>query len=693
MPIASDFTVDTTNKIIKHVVGQTTIYTVNELYTYLLDYIDDTGTIQYSVPISAQTPSEYTLINGWYLDDLSTTFLSGGAIQTSGWSTAIYVLTMSGTPTNPIAGDIGKVVTNGGATHTGVLLDYTTSAPYKWYVRATLGVFTAEAITITTGTGAGTISTAATGQTIWSNLFSLGSLVAGTTLDVYQNDVQITPWWTSGHIDILVRVKEAGVEIDLGNLTVLARLYSTLYDHYLIDASTGRNPVPLAAFTDSNNQTASGTVAGYNDISISFTYYSGNLNNGNGAQPYDCVINCAGCTLTQVYEYLKYVTRTGTASTLNGVNGEFYTAVGDIRLTYSGLASGPFVEGNAITSSAGGTGYIVSLFSASSILVIRNVHGTFANTNTLTSGTTTATISGVPDTITASKQAPFGTFAGGQFFGARGVWISNYAGADANNFTLIDSTNTTQDPPASIAVIVNGVVAGDRVSVFRASDTSGTIDKTYLTSHNTSNTVGNVALVTTTTIPSDTPTSGQLRVVNNPNPTEHRFRYASWSGTIFTLVTSGIPSGTIDSVGDVTGRIFYATSANLTNILPGDLVRNTTDGSWAHVTEIVLVLGSQYKVTCTPLQGGTDNKWDVSDGYSFNNLPVAYTNIDTIYVPYIDQTATGTSASVSVVYVADRNISTQVRKKGIIPFNSNTITLTATGYTATAVRTTDSIVT
>lgn len=459
MPIASDFDINTTTKNIRHVVGQTTVYSVNALYTYLLDYIDNESTIQYYVPMSAQTPSEYTLINGWFLDDTSTQFLSSGAIQTSGWNNEIYTLTFGTYPNNLSSTDIGKVLTTGGGSHTGTILDYNNTLQKIWIRKGTSVFANSDNCTITSGTS-GTFVVAAsngvvTGETIWSNIFTLGTLVAGTTLDLYQNDSQITPFWSSGHIDILIKVKDASTEIDTGNLTIISRLYGTLYDHYLIDASTGRNPVPLATFADSNNETISGTVGAYTGFTFTFGYASKDLNNGNGAKPYDCVVECNNHTIVEVYEYLKYVTRTGSSTTLNGVNGEFYTAVGDIRLTYSGLANGPFVEGSLITSSAGGTGYIVSLFSASSILVIRNVHGTFADTNTLTSGSTTATVSGAPNPIVATKQAPFGTFAGGQFFGARGLWLDNVATADANKYELIDSANTSQVPSVTVTVTIN----------------------------------------------------------------------------------------------------------------------------------------------------------------------------------------------------------------------------------------------
>ncbi len=104
-----------------------------------------------------------------------------------------------------------------------------------------------------------------------------------------------------------------------------------------------------------NNQTADGTVAGYNDISITFGTASKNLSNGNGAQNYDVVIDCATRPLSEVYEYLKYVCRHNSAETINGDAGEEYLAAG--------------------------AGY------------------------------------------TEVKAAPFGTFAGGTFFGARGVWL------------------------------------------------------------------------------------------------------------------------------------------------------------------------------------------------------------------------------------------------------------------------------
>jgi hypothetical protein len=699
--ISANWTINVTRKTIRHENG-TTVYSVKNLYSYLQDYFDNLGYLDDQVPMSASTPTEYNLINGWFIDNESIKYLNGGSITSIGYANEIQLITLDNITANPVSGDIGKQVKDDG-TEIGLLLDYEIDPggianTGKWWVRTGSGTAISDnsAMTISSGTGAGTANGASVdGESVWSNIFTLGTIVSGTTLDVYQNDTQLTPWWTSNHIDILTKVMEAGTEIDSGNITILARKYGTLYDHFVIDATSGRNPVPLAAFTDGNNQTAEGTVGAYSGITFDFGYSSHDL--GGGAAPYDVEIDGGGNTLLQIYEYLKYVTRTGSSTTFTGygsIPGEYYVAVGDIRFDYDNEAVANFTEGERINGTGGVYGYLVSLLDSGTTgtLVLRNTHGTFTNNMSLTGVTsgTTALVNGTVTSITPNKTAPFGTYAGGTFFGARGVWLSNVASADANNYQLIDSTGTTQTPPATIAVTVNGIETGDKVSVFRASDSSGTINRTYMTSANTGNNAGDSDFVVDT-IPVDTPTSGRLRIRNSTGTTEYHIRYNSWSTNTFTLRTA--VTGTITAIEDVTGQTFYDTNSNLSTIQPGDLVNNTTDGSWAQIITVSNTDGDDYVFTHTPLTGGSDNEWDVSDNYSFHTLPISFNNTFTAYVPYIDTIATGTSVSVNVTYVADRNISTQVRRKGILPFSTTSVSLTSSGYTATAVRTTDTIVT
>jgi hypothetical protein len=134
-------------------------------------------------------------------------------------------------------------------------------------------------------------------------------------------------------------------------------------------AGGGSNPVGINTSADLDNVTAQATVSGYNDVSITFGATQKNLNNGDGLQPYDCVVDGAGRTVGQVYERLKYVCRHGeTTIQLNSDDGQEYRSASE-------------------------------------------------------------------GTYTDVKTAPFGTFAGGTIYGARGIWVENCL---TSEFSLID---------------------------------------------------------------------------------------------------------------------------------------------------------------------------------------------------------------------------------------------------------------
>ncbi len=657
MPISSDFTIDYVNQRVYHSSG-TTIYTVNALYSYLMDTFDELTQMDDTIPMSAQTPTEYTLINGWFMDDTSFKYLKAGAVQTSGHLNVIQVMTLqSGGYTSAIAGDIGKMVVDD-ASNTGNLLDYD-NTNRKWWIRWNATIATASAITITAGTGAGTSTGASvTGENLWSNVYTLGSIEEDDSQLVYieQNGSRIfsgSEWWPEAgtrHIDALIKVKESGTEINNAQITVFLRHYPSggnadLYDHFGIDlTSGGRNAVPLASSPDLNNTTAHATVSGYTDITVAFvngtlTYsaISGAFTNletvtqatsgatgifikqttttGSGVMTlgnvvgtfdntnvitggtsgdtatssstltqayttpkaftqgteynYSVVVDCATRPLSEVYEYMKYLTR-----------------IGSTYLMYPTATA----QGGAITHS-----------SKQGQLYIR-AHEDNQNSPT--------------NTYSPIKASPFGTFAGGTFFGAQSIWIENMDSADVQRYQLIDATGTTRIPPNQQAVSISNLLSGDRIAVFRT--TSGTIIDKEMYSAAAGNSSGNATFVISTTIPSDTPTAGSIRVVDTSDTSstrETRYEYTSWSGSTFTL------SGTLD--------------------------RSYTAGD------------------------------------------------DKAYVPFIDTTATSTSESVTVIYVTDRTLLIRVRRKAataILPFET-TGTFSSTGYSTSAIRTTDSIVT
>jgi len=91
MAIQDDFTIDYVDRKITYTTAFVNdrppfIYTVNELYSFLQDTFDEPSQMDDPVPMSAQTPTQYTIINKWFIDDESMKALYGGSIQTTGWS-------------------------------------------------------------------------------------------------------------------------------------------------------------------------------------------------------------------------------------------------------------------------------------------------------------------------------------------------------------------------------------------------------------------------------------------------------------------------------------------------------------------------------------------------------------------------------------------------------------------------------
>lgn len=731
-----------------------TTYSVRQLYSFLQDTFDELGQMDDTVPMSAQTPTEFTLINDWFIDDESTKYLSGGAIQSSGWNNVIDVLTLDGSYTNAVPTDIGKTVLDD-AVSAGTLLHYN-NTQQKWWVRTNSVTRIADnsAMTISTGTGVGTAAgDSNTGDTLYANIYTLGTIqtTPNPKTYVFQESLALNEWWGRGdseaHIDVLIKVKEASVEIDGAQITVFVRHYGDLYDHFPIDLSSGgRNAVPLATQEDLNNNVTGEITVAYSGQSGSWTVgnfvrdtttgaygeiladddqgATGTLTIGNviagTAGSFDFT---ATNTLQETIDGTANGDVTGvsaTAGTVTAVvrdyndigiyfvnlsipfnSGSEEPSLGD-RIEGAGSGAVAYYVGSTITSGswtggdAAGTIYLANWVDTTNFgnpenLDIDGGTANFATTagaqsiaktvdkafeqgtdypynvivdcaarpmsevyewfkyvtredanSTAPAGFNHITMYRVNDagtaiieeegeeyisaqtTYTPVKASPFGTFAGGKLFGARGVWVENMDNADRQNFQLIDADGATQTPPNFITITVNSVVVGDKVTIFRT-DGGEDIDKDQFTSHATNNTLGSGTFEVTTPIPSDTPSSGYLRIVDTSDTSterEERIAYTSWTNS----------------------------------------------------------LGGPYVFTLS----GT--------------LAKTYGNTDTAYVPYYDEVAGATSVSVTVIYNVNQSVLTRVRQydggtpaNSILPFQI-TGTVTISGYTVAAIRTPDTIV-
>ena len=576
--LSGDFTVyyttDSARKQLRWT-GTTGTYSINQLYSALQDLFDEEPQLNDGASMSAQTPTEYTIgaidpsdVTAWFIDDESTKHLTGGAIETKGWTRVVgtnagIVRVECQSNASIVIGDIGLAIDNGGPGSTGVLLDVVGSgADTVLWIRPTDETsthnWTATGATITVN-GHTAVSEASSptssGENLWSNIFSVGTIAPNSRLYVTREDIPLTNWWPEGHFDILVLVQEADVVKDSGDLSVFIRQFTKLFDQFFTNvADGGRTVIPLATSTDINNTSGyrnfvgssgngtfdaknaiytgtswatatakglltlvggnvsapnltyyligdtvtdvSGTVYEYDfitdprttncvvgsqstvgpglssNISISFAgpYYDDVDDEGNN-ESYSILINVDLNPLTTLFERLKYVTRGGeTTITFLGIQGEEYIGI-DTRVDFTTESVGGITNGNLVTqANSGATGTVVNYNVANLYMTLTDTSGTFDTSNSISDVTGTVTGPMTIESVTPVKTTPFGTLAGGTFFGARGVLLANVAGSDTNKYEVIADDGVTYKKPISVSYELTNLIAGTEVRLFRQSD-------------------------------------------------------------------------------------------------------------------------------------------------------------------------------------------------------------------------------
>lgn len=166
----------------------------------------------------------------------------------------------------------------------------------------------------------------------------------------------------------------------------------------------------------------------------------------------------------------------------------------------------------------------------------------------LTRETSSATLNGIPgwryrvlnSAYTEVTSAPFGTFAGGTFFVARGWALTGVLTAESTRYQLIAHDGTTQVPPVFATITIGNLVNGDRVLVARENG-SGEILKDEYTPVAASS--GATSLTVVESIKTDTPASGVIRIKSK------RYTYSSYNAGTKTF--SGLSPGLVENI--VTG--------------------------------------------------------------------------------------------------------------------------------------------
>jgi YD repeat-containing protein len=298
-------------------------------------------------------------------------------------------------------------------------------------------------------------------------------------------------------------------------------------------------------------------------------------------------------------------------------------------------------------------------------------------------------------TYTATKPAPYGTLAGTLFFGAQGVWVQGTASVD--DLRLTDDTGVAQQGTPSVTVTVSNTRVDDVVTVFLEDGSTGLPDKAQFSMPG-GEIVSDSTIVVTGAIPVDTPSTGTIYVVDDSfaeNAKEHRYRYASWTGSTFTLKTEVVGTNTAgpsDTLITDTGAF--------ANAERGDIIRNTTDPAIGY---IVSVTDNDNAVT-TQMRDSSGNvvQWATSDGFEMNSVVVAIAAADTAFVPYLDAIedvgTDGSPGSISDTLLFTTNRAVVIRARNnlaateIVPFVT-TSDITSGGMTVSVIRTEDTVTT
>ena len=443
------------------------------------------------------------------------------------------------------------------------------------------------------------------GDTLYAGLKVIGSTNSGSTeLQIVQNNALVTSFWSTGIntadgdlLRILVKVRASAADIDGKRVRVQAREFGDTFSEFTATLGEGEGVAAITTLSDDFNQTASGTIATYTDITNTEGYQTIDLGNGNGAQPYYSQWDIGSRTTNDLYERGKYIQRRGTAETIHGVNGSLFRGITH-SFAYDTEASGPFSENETLswgTGTTAGTGLLLALDDDGTTgnMYIQLLTGVAPTDNaTITGGTSSATCD-VNGTVT-ERPVP-STFLGnftGNLSGAYGIGVES---ADlTSSDALRDLLNVAQTPPNNVTASISGLAISDYILLGR-DDGTGSIDLAEYTIA-AGNTSGNGTLVINQTISSDTPASGFVRAEDPASPGKFdRYAYTSYTGSTFSL--SGTLSSTYTSGDDVfvplLDQVADATTESATLIYSSDFdlvgkVRNGgTDSSSNQITHII----------------------------------------------------------------------------------------------------------
>lgn len=440
------------------------------------------------------------------------------------------------------------------------------------------------------------------------------------------------------------------------------------------------------------------------------------IDNDGTDEDYAVLIDCNANPLSEVYQWLKYICQYGQGDTdmieqafsddltQANVYGEEYE--GGMAYAVYTTETGTVNEGDLMTQAGSdpAVGVIMYHDEGNNIVFFRNVRGTFETGTNILQDVTPG--SNYLDTISEvgnfafSASSPFGTFAGGTFFGARGVLIEAYLAADENAFILTDIQGTTRERPTSITIEVTNLwgnaitnADADLVAVYPLTGSGGNIDKdptdaVFAMDCDGGEVPGGTTLAVDD-IPVWAPAAGRVVLIDNDDANrEYVIRYSSYNATtdVYTFANldiAALTSGTTTTLSE-TG-VFGSTKR-------GDLIYNHDLDEVAYVTKV----DSANQVTFAPAFTGDPT----GDHVELNCVPITVTTSDNAYNTIMHEYPLTDTEQIGIIYpgsqfyfrVKVRNTREDDLENGPIkPYSSDGST-TGTNQSIPTVRTIDTVI-
>jgi hypothetical protein len=377
----------------------------------------------------------------------------------------------------------------------------------------------------------------------------------------------------------MLKVRTSGTDLDGRRIIGQTRVWGKTYSEFRIGTGTarGNNVLALTFADDNNNLTAVGTVAGWTDITNTSEGYNAIDVDANGADEFyysEWNVNKPTRSINDFYQRMKWLSRQESASTTYGLNGELFRGITH-QIAYTSLAGGTFADSLSVswgTGATAGTGQILADNGTTTMWIQQLTGAAPVAALTLTQGGVTATSSTITE---RTLSFPFcGQSTGSAIIAAYGLGIETDDLTANDKITALD--NVQRNPPNNQTFFVNGLVSGEDYVIVGPKDTGDAIEFDQFTLSTTLSAANVTSVVVGATIPTDTPSTGTIRVADN-NGIYRRLVYTSYTGSTFTIDPTA-SEAVVANVADF--DTVNATSGNFVWISYIDRLANATTASF-----------------------------------------------------------------------------------------------------------------